>query len=343
MSIFNRRIVKFVLGFTVFFIMVNVVLVRAQTTTTTTGTATPSGTAGLSGTAAATGGASSTASTTGTASDPCAGVTNAVQKYLCYIQLYTYGTLTAVNNLPTYISNWIDPDTSDATLQLQGSLSSINTDVITNLTSQSKLQSQLLNDFMNPPSTSITQYANDLSYQTLLGQLAVNPDPRANQSPAPDPAYNYIRNASGMNVLPTAPSTTWSGSNAYKMAYANYYAAVSSSATFNNYIMSQLYADNKNGNQLSKDQQTLLNLVTNGQFTSGSTKANWLATVAVEDIGIVLRQILMFDSESYVLLTQILQTQKQILTAQVMTNTMTMLAAKQYEDTAVKKATGVIR
>lgn len=320
MSILKKRIKKIAIPILALSILFNVA--HAQTTTA-------SGTSG--------------GTTSMPATDPCKGVTDPVQKYLCYIQLYTYGTLAAVNKLPDYISNWIDPDTSDATAIMQGSFSSINNDVLNILNTQTGLQTQLFGDLAGPRPTATIIYPNDITFQTLLGLLPDPNDARLNQKPPVDPAYNFLKNAAGINVIPQAPQSSWGGPSGAKAAYANYYAAAASVASFNSYVMSHAYADFKNGNTLSKDQLNLLNQVTNGATASDKTNVNWLTQVASENIGIVLRQILMFDSESYVLLTQLLQTQKQMLTAQVMTNTMLMLVSKQYEDIAVKKAAGTIK
>jgi hypothetical protein len=69
--------------------------------------------------------------------------------------------------------------------------------------------------------------------------------------------------------------------------------------------------------------------------------ATWLKNIAAEEIGIVLREILVFQSQSYVLLTQLVQTQKQLLTATVMSNTLMIQNNRQNEAYLAAKAQGV--
>src|SRR5688572_16171111 len=74
--------------------------------------------------------------------------------YLSYIMQYTYGTLVAVNNIPSYlnnlmilVANWQQPDTSKTTADIQSSFTLNTNAVVNNTVQQIKLQKRLINDF----------------------------------------------------------------------------------------------------------------------------------------------------------------------------------------------------
>jgi membrane-bound inhibitor of C-type lysozyme len=98
--------------------------------------------------------------------------------------------------------------------------------------------------------------------------------------------------------------------------------------TFNGYVLSQLYEDVKNG--VAAAQTTLIN--------QASDPANWFATITTESIGAVLRQTLMYQSQSYIVLTQLLQTEKMLLAAQTMNNTLLVLSNQSNESFMLRKA-----
>lgn len=262
--------------------------------------------------------------------------------YLAQIAQYTNGTLQAVNNLPTYMNAlvsfamaWLSKDTSKSTATLQADFANVTNAIVQGSASQLSLQQQLTRDFFGSTVTPQTlPSANDLTYQTLLGAPFFNPDPRkTDNSPAPDSAYNYTKNVSGINITHVIPALNWRGSQFNQQKYAAYFVTISAIQTFNAYILSQLYTDYSNGNTLSKAQL---------QLVQDASNSDWFAQIASENIGIVLRQILMFNSQVFVLLTQMLDTQKKLLETQAMSNSLLILLNQQNEDLLIKKATGVL-
>jgi hypothetical protein len=241
----------------------------------------------------------------------------------------TLGTLNAVNNLPELLipltamaKAWTDPDTSTNTTSLQGILPNIVSDTIQNMSAQNGLQPKLLNDFFGDPSKEapLMPYANDMTYQTLIGYPYYSTDPRKNNKNNPDSAYNYIKNAAGLNLLLEPPGNNWNGPIKEQRRYASYFLTLTSVQTFDAYTLSSLYANYKNGADLNKQQLDLYSLANN-------TKP-WFTEIASENIGSVLRQILMFSSETYIVLTQLLETEKQLLMAQTMNNSVVVLLAQ---------------
>lgn len=259
---------------------------------------------------------------------------------LAIIAQNTTDILAKVNDLPTYLTDlaelaqgWLNPDTSDATSNLQTNFTSLANAVLKDKSTQLSTQQKLLTDFFGTGVTQTTlPYANDLTYQTLLGQPYFSPDPRNADGNTVDSAYNYVKNASGINISHTAPSTSWKGSTTNQIKYSNYYATISAVQTFNAYVMSTLYADFTNGGQVDTLQTTLM---------QQASSSDWFTQAASENIGVVLRQILIYDSQIYVTLNHMLQTQREMLAAQAMSNTLVIIGNQFTESSLLGKATGV--
>lgn len=277
-----------------------------------------------------------------------------VEYYLQLIEKNTAGILTQVNNLPSYLAalgafllSWMAPDDSSTTEQLQGSFATIGSSIIEDIDAQKNLQGQLTATLFSPPppaapltpanlsAPATTQNSilkllpniNDLSYATLIG---TPPSPKApNLAQAP---YNYIANASGITLQHTMPGLSWQGSLSGQIKYQNYYNTIMAAKSFNAYVLSNEYAETQNKHKMSAAQQALI---------TQASDSTWMATIATEKLGQVLRQILMFQSQSYVLLTQLVQLQKQSLTAQVMTNSLIIAGYQNNETLMVAKAQGV--
>lgn len=260
--------------------------------------------------------------------------------YLALIAEYTNGTLQAVNNLPAYLNAlvamataWITQDNSQTTASLQNAFTNVSNILIQGTSAQLGLQQQLTSDFFGSSATPQTlPGANDLAYETMLGQPFFNPDPRkTDNSQPPNSAYNYTKNISGINVTHVIPGTNWTGSAANQKKYASFFTTVSAIQTYDAYILSQLYTDYANGTPLTAAQQALY------KQASGS---DWFSQVASENIGWVLRQILMFVSQEYILISQSNDVQKKILQTQAMTNTLLILGNQQSEAILLRAAIG---
>jgi hypothetical protein len=183
--------------------------------------------------------------------------------------------------------------------------------------------------FSNFTTTSVP-YANDLNVTNILQTaptLFFNPDPRPNPS-AINPALNYITYASGMGLQHAIPDKSWTGSAQSQFVYNSYFGTITAVETFNAYILSQLYEDIKNG--VPAAQTALIN--------QASDPTNWFATITTESIGAVLRQTLMYQSQSYIVMTQLLQTEKMLLAAQSMSITMGMLSSLPGESMVASRA-----
>lgn len=261
------------------------------------------------------------------------------EDYLRQIAENTTNILQRVDALPNAILlfitstlSWISPDTTEATAGLQGGFTQLGNLLVQDMTAQSTMQQQLNTDLLGPDiNRSNLLYANDLTYSTVLGAPFFDPDPR-NQggSTTVNPVYNYIKNAAGIKIPHVMPGPNWQGATVDQDRYRGYYNSVMAIQSFGGYVLSNQYAD---GNQFNTLQQTLLTQISNPD--------TWLSQVASENIGVVLRQLLLFQSQCFVLLTQLVQTQKQMVSAQVMTNSLLIANNQINEGSLVAKAQGV--
>jgi len=279
------------------------------------------------------------------ADDASVAVLSRIEAYTQLTYQYLYSIDKSVNLILTFLNEWlITPsasDTNDKTGQLQSDFSTYTNTILTTTSINNDLQQNLTSDFLGSEVTPTSApYTNDLTYQTLLGIPYFSPDPRikdliANQNYAEaaglDPARNYIKNTAGLNIKHILPRDDWQGSDADKQRYKDFYNTVSSIQTFNIHVLGEIYADYKNGGAASAQQANLIQQASN---------SGWFSVVASEHIGLVLRQILMYNSQLLVVTSQLLQTQKEVLAAQAMTNSLLVLGNQFNENMLLNRATG---
>jgi hypothetical protein len=233
--------------------------------------------------------------------------------------------LEKIDQTPEFLRSWLEPDDSDESDNLQKTFTTLNQfvqDVADGQTTNADNLDQVL--FRTDPNGIAANdknlfYGNDLTYPTLLNKPLFSPDPRNKPNqPEVDSALNYIKNASGMNIPHTLPAISgWQGTKTDQLAYYNYFSSVMAAQTYGGYVMSGHYADMKNpSGPFSKLQKQLMQQAGDG---------SWFASIGAADLGVVLRQLLLFQSQSFLVLTQLLVTEKQLLYAQVMNNTLTIL------------------
>lgn len=330
-----RVLVLLAAAFTV--TLIGISSTHAQTGDTTTG-----GTAG----SATMYGPSATGSATGSANgdgDASSG------NMLTYLKVIAENTTSIANDMTNYIdvlaTAWTQPDQTGNTSTLITNLIGIGNLVNTELTAQVAQQTQLNQDLLGDKAKSLDN-ANDLVYSSLLGVPFFKKDPRGSNI---DYSYNYIKNAAGMTVPHTAPNNSWQGADNDVDRYQNFYNTVMAIESYNGYILSGQYADkvdpkSETSSNLNTLQQSLIswiNAAPSADSSGGSGGGSFLSQVAGEPIGLVLRQLLVVESQVFVLMTQMLQTQKQIATSQAMTNALLVLSNQQYESYLLSKAQGV--
>ena len=173
-----------------------------------------------------------------------------------------------------------------------------------------------------PEILNILPWVNDVVYPTMLGYAPVTAG-GVNTAP-----YSYVLNASGMNIKHLIPGQNWQGKSDDQAKYSTFFATITSIETFNGYILKKLAGEAP----LSQQQQSLIKQASN---------SDWIAEIGSEKLGLVLRQLLLFSSQSYVLLAQMVQAQREILTATTMQNTLLILNNQPSEAVMVAKAQGI--
>jgi len=264
--------------------------------------------------------------------------------YLTNIQNYTNSILSAVNQLPTYLNQiaqlaatFLAADASSTDPVNWGTnwgneatwLSGIANDDLSNEANQLNIQQNILNTFFG--SANITaanpQNMNDLTYTTLLGQPPLSPDPRSGVNAS----MNYITNASGLAVKLPIPGAGWRGKQSDQQNYQSFFNTVTAVQTYNAYVLGRLYQDAQTYNN---DYSLRKNLI------QQSTNSNWVTSVATNDLGWVLRQTLLFNSQTYVLMDQILLMNKQIAASLAMANALLVANSLFASPSLVTKAQG---
>lgn len=276
------------------------------------------------------------------------------QPYLQNIQTYTQSIqntsnsiLSAINTIFTYMTElnlfaltWMtadntsgqSPDWSTNWSNEQNWLASLGSSAMTNETNQYNMQTALLTTFFGANNIQATppnpQNINDLAYVSMLKQPLVSPDPRGNNV---NVAMNYLTNASGLGMPLPLPSSSFRGQADAQKNYINYYNTMTAVQTYNAFALSRLYQDS----QSRQNDSTLRN-----KLITQSSNSDWFSSVITNDLGWVLRQILLYTSQSYVLMDQMVQTQKQMAATLAMTNTLIIVNNKLQGDILLKQAKG---
>lgn len=274
-------------------------------------------------------------------------------KLLADIRQYTHDILDRVNKLPDYIqamtalaTSWLDSTDESKSIEINGSLFSMLASArnanIEDQINQTKASTRLFLGKNNKIET-----INDFSYTTLLGAPLVSPNKTTGD--LTQSINNYIKNASGSNLPMVAPDPEWKNQSQERQDYYTLYSTLASVQSYNSYIFNKAYADRQGRTRYPEgipsrkkgDAASVQDILAASVENASSTK--WYATVASESIGLVLRQLLVFTSQNYILLEKILETQQDALMAQAMTNTLLMQNAGIGQGRLLyKQATGAI-
>lgn len=243
----------------------------------------------------------------------------------------TLQVLKSVNRLPEFIEAWITEDNSDKsyTPKLQENFEQYITYTLTNDDTQMASQKSFLDDYFS--NTKPLPYVNQMTFTTLLGVPYSDTPEKDEDGKAVNSSYQYVKNASGINLRHEIPSDNWRGTKENVQKYMDYYKTITAVQSFNTYVLSALYADSQNNFNLSKKQRQLMDQ---------ASSSEWFVDVASENIGVVLRQILLFNSQTYVMLIKMYEAQKQQLAAQSMTNTLLIMGNQFTEKDLYNRATG---
>lgn len=224
----------------------------------------------------------------------------------------TFAVLKALNS---FILSWLHPDDSKSTTDIAPNFFNYFKYKFENDQLQLSSQASLLQGFIPASSSGLT-------YMALLGNIKTDsPEQQAS-------ALSYIKNTSSINIThatPTVdPNNLVPGQNAIPgKLYRDLYNTTAAIQTYNAYLLSKYYAEYKNGAKLTKVQYDL---------QQKASDQSWLLSIATEaSIGIILRQILLFTSQLYLLQLESLDVQNKQLAATAMTNSLLVLANQNWE------------
>lgn len=260
--------------------------------------------------------------------------------YLQVIAQNSYAILDRVNNVPVFLQNIAtallslqqqDNDSNSLTYRVQNYFAQLGLGYTQQNAAQAQIQRQVMADVLgvplsdfngrNPKILQQLPNVNELAYGTLLNQPPTGIGARN--------VYNYVKNAAGMSVHHVMPDPRWEGDKDAKEKYQNYYFTVTSIESYNAYLVSRLLTEAARNPSATQLQDALVN-----QASSSS----WIAEIATEEIGKVLRQILLFQSQNYVLNTQIERHLRELVISQAMGNTLATLFNDQFEQQMVDNA-----
>jgi hypothetical protein len=255
--------------------------------------------------------------------------------YLAQIAKNTSGMLTKLNNLPATLAgldtvikmaiSWLQPDDSDATAAMQGNFAITGKMLGEANPNIAATNQQILAALFNVSAKSKRTFAsvpdiNTFTYPTFLG----TPLASGGSSTA---TLSYIMNASGVTLPHQFPSDSWQGDPYSVVQYKNLYQVITSISTFNSAVLTDLYY--RHGKDFTTAQEALIT-------KAGSS--DWIQEVSTEELGKVMRQLLLFTAQQYVLSSELIKLQKQALMASVMTNTLLILNNQKNEFDLLDKA-----
>src|SRR3990167_728268 len=257
--------------------------------------------------------------------------------YLAQISQNTYNLLQFIQNPGNFAGlaiSWLQQDTGDSSIitQTQQQFATMGAVFTISKSMQTALQPKITSDLLgrppedfggkNPTILVDLPNVNDLVYSTLMGTPPV--------PSAPVDLYAYIKNASGFSIHHPIPEKVWQGDEEARERYTNYYNTITSIQSFNSYIISQLAIDSSLKSGVSQD-----------QLVTQASSSSWISQIATEELGRVLRQILLFESQNYVLNTQIQQSLRSMVAAQAMTNSLLIAMNYTNENQMIRNAKGL--
>ncbi len=250
------------------------------------------------------------------------------------------------------LTSWLLPDDSDIAAETQEKFVTYTNANFINEKSRNEQQQKITQALFKDAQGNLTvtkesvPWANDITFQTLMGIPYFPEDPRDEKKDGvviktTNAPLNYVENIAGVNIKHIIPNSTWRNSSGLSGAenigltnYIAFYKTVASIQTYNAWVLSEMYADYENGGSFSAEQNKLIQQASN---------SDWFKHVMGDpNIAHILRETLMYISQSLVIQSQLLKTQKQQLAAQAMTNTLLILGNQFNESTLLDKATGRI-
>jgi hypothetical protein len=248
---------------------------------------------------------------------------SATELLLAQILATSQTILNKINQLPAYIQDitqmaqsWnTTKDDNNVIGNNQAGFATLSNTDATAISQQIALSQEFTKAFLTAGSTSMPFNSYELGYSVLLNQ-PISPVPGENandrQQKLEEAKKNYLKYISGSDILFKQAQNGWNDDT--KKQYQGIYNTAASISSYSAFLLSGLYT-----NQTKETTRT--NLV------HQATSSSWFTQVATESLGLVLRHILMYTSQSYVELSHISKAQQDQLAIQAMTNSLLVLYA----------------
>lgn len=256
--------------------------------------------------------------------------------YLAMIANNTFAILAFIQNSGLFAglaASWMQLDTGDNSISSQAQQNIAMSGVMNSLSQivTKNLQRQIIADIVDMPLDSFSgkkpavlvdiPQINDLSFGTIIGVAPVDS--------APKDMYGFIKNTAAFNSPRAVPNSSWEGDEASRKKYKDYYDTITSIQSFDAYLLTRVAMDNAMGGSQTRD--NLINMASN---------SSWVAQIATEELGRVLRQILLFESQNFVLNMKMQETMQLMASAQAMSNALLIKLNEVNEYNLLRSAKG---
>lgn len=172
---------------------------------------------------------------------------------------------------------------------------------------------------------------NELSYATYAGKPLLPLD-KSKGEELDKVVKKYLANLAGSNVYHLSPKApgNWAGTKESYAAYERYFNTVMAAESYNSHIISEMYANFQDKDQLNTLQTKLVE--------QAKDPDKWFTQVGSEPIAFVMRQMLLYLSQVFVVQTEMLKTQKEMLYTQAVTNSLLTLIGQYTENNLLRNA-----
>jgi hypothetical protein len=263
---------------------------------------------------------------------------SAITNYLLTLILgTTAGILQLLNQTPAYAEaltemakSWIETNDPANTIgNNQYIFSSLGNLRTTGEQNQLSATVSLTNQFLlagsrNSDNPILPSNANDLTYTILFGDPIVKST--STSTDYSQNIQNYIKNVTGSTLLLDQPNPNWPDGKS-KTQYTNLYNTLAAIQSYDQYLVSGL-SNLKDSEDLST------------QLTAQATNPDWFKQIATEALGLVLRHILMYTSQSFVQINQIIELQQKQLAVQAMTNSLLLVLVQSNVGSQLQQSAG---
>ncbi|HTM63586.1 MAG TPA: hypothetical protein VL360_03695 [Gammaproteobacteria bacterium] len=240
------------------------------------------------------------------------------ENYLAQIAQNTYNILSFIQNPQNFAglaASLMTQDTDDSSIimKTQGDFAKLGSNFTSTPALAMQLSPRLTADIVNRPLADFggkdpkilldIPDINNISYGSLLGSSPV--------PSSPFDAYEFIKIASAANTIHPVPTATWEGNKDAIAKYKSFFNTVAAVESFDSYVLSKLTFSTS-----LKNNDTINNLV------NTASNSEWIAKIATEELGPILREILLFQSQNLIINVQIEDHLRDLVNLQVMTNSL---------------------